>query len=406
LRVCFDCGAGSPPGEDGAPAKSCCACFRHFFSKPAAASGGVGAGKDKEKVGVSAPGRAASGKAAGDALAAAERRAKAAEARAEAEKRARLAAEAEAARAKNRAECADEGADGLSAGQASRQKALRAELKDLKAVSATLFGRLFGGAEGHAEAVQAVQEELAAIAEARRGGLPLAEQLDSQRRFVDACVKADAAAQTQLDEVLGKRAELEEQIAASRSAREKAAEKRAGAEAHLAELHSRMAKGAGPAAPPEVRPWAITVDDTLLFQGILQHVDPDAIRATCQAVGGETAEQVSARVAALSAKLAAIAGAAGERTQVGPAAAQAADGAAAGCAGDAVPGPAAGEDDDDQSMQLDAEDNEQLDKLVAELDGDTAGGEEAPAARRAELKKRLVRQAAKMVSKRTKKRGA
>jgi hypothetical protein len=73
------------------------------------------------------------------------------------------------------------------------------ELKELKAVSPALHKRFFGGADGHAAAVQAIQDELTAVAAAKRGGMPLADQLDSQRRFVDACVKADSVAMAQLE---------------------------------------------------------------------------------------------------------------------------------------------------------------------------------------------------------------
>ena len=233
--MCFDCGAGSPPGKDGAPAKSCCACFRHFFAKPATASGGGSAGKKGGAHGASKEDSAS--KKAKEAVAAAERKAKAAEARADAERKARIAAEAEAAKARAVALGSDDGMGELSAEQADRQKVLRAELKELKAVSPALYVRFFGGADGHAAAVRAIQDELTAVAAAKRGGMPLADQLDSQRRFVDACVKADSAAVAQLDVLLAKREELEEQIAAGRGERDKAAEKRASAEAHLYRLN-------------------------------------------------------------------------------------------------------------------------------------------------------------------------
>ena len=66
-----------------------------------------------------------------------------------------------------------------------------------------------------------------------------------------------------------------------------------------------------------------------------------------------------------------------------------------------------GDDADGQSMVLDAEDKEQLDRIVAEMGGEAAdaGGEQL--AGRAELRKKLAQQTAKMVSKRLKaKRGA
>ena len=176
-------------------------------------------------------------------------------------------------------------------------------------------------------------------------------------------------------------------------ARNKAAEKRAGAEAHLAELHSRMALEAVPAAAAAARPLAITVEDTLLFQGILQHIDPAAIRATCLAAGGETVEQVSGRVAALTTKLGAIAAAAAATATAAPPTVACALSGAAGAGmepalagvpcraaapacdakGPAPParGPAAeageGGDADGRSMWLDAEDQEELDQIVAEL---------------------------------------
>ena len=236
--------------------------------------------------------------------------------------------------------------------------------------------------------MRAIQDELTAVAAAKRGG-----KLDSQRRFVDACVKADSVALAQLGVLLAKREELEEQIAAGQSAHDKAAEKRAGAEAHLAELHSRMALEAVPAAAAAARPLAITVEDTLLFQGILQHIDPAAIRATCLAAGGETVEQVSGRVAALTTKLGAIAAAAAATATAAPPTVACALSGAAGAGmepalagvpcraaapacdakGPAPParGPAAeageGGDADGRSMWLDAEDQEELDQIVAEL---------------------------------------
>jgi hypothetical protein len=335
-----------------------------------------------------------------------EKRAKAAEARADTERKARIAAEAVAAKAKTGAVGAEDDAGELSAEQADKQKSLRAELKELKAVSPALHGRFFGGADGHAAAVQVIQDELTTIAAAKRGGMPLHDQLDSQRRFVDACVKADAVAVSQLDKLLAERVELDEQIDAGRSAREKAAEKRAAAEAHLAELHSRMALEAGPAAAAAARPPAITVEDSLLFMGILQHVDSAAIRATCQATGGESADQVSNRVAALTAKLCAIAAAAAASAP--PAGARASGSAEVVVARPAVPEAAvaaaadAGDGDDDQSMLLDAEDQEQLDQIVDELDNESLGAGGAQLPGRAELRKRLVQQTARMVSKRLK----
>jgi len=295
----------------------------------------------------------------------------------------------------------DDGMGELSAEQADRQKVLRAELKELKAVSPALHKRFFGGADGHAAAVQAIQDELTAVAAAKRGGMPLADQLDSQRRFVDACVKADSVAKAQLDALLVEREKLEEQITAGRSAREKAAEKRASAEAHLAELHSRMALEAVPATASAARPPSITVEDTRLFMGILQHVDAGAIRATCQATGGETVEQVSSRVAALTAKLSAIAAAAA--ASMPPAGSRAAGSAGEPCR---VAAPAAeaaaGEGEDDQSMLLDAEEQEQRDKLDNDLDDEATGAGGSQLASRVELRERLVQQTARMVSKRLK----
>ena len=88
-----------------------------------------------------------------------------------------------------------------------------------------------------------------------------------------------------LDELLAKQVELGEQVKAARNAREQAAEKRVKAEAHLAELHSRAALEKAPAA---VRPPVVTVADTLLFEGIIKHIDPAVVQATWQAAGGET----------------------------------------------------------------------------------------------------------------------
>ena len=153
LRVCFECGAGSPPGKDGTPAKSCCACLRHFFAKQATASGGGSAGKKGGGHGAAKEDFA--GKKAKEAVAAAERKAKAAEARADAERKARIAAEAKVAKARAVALGSDDGIGELSAEQADRQKVLRAELKELKAVSPALHVRFWrrgwtrGGGAGH-----------------------------------------------------------------------------------------------------------------------------------------------------------------------------------------------------------------------------------------------------------------
>jgi hypothetical protein len=53
-------------------------------------------------------------------------------------------------------------------------------------------------------------------------------------------------------------------------------------------------------------------------------------------------------------------------------------------------------------MLLDAEDQEQLDQIVNELDDEATGAGGAQLASRVELRKRLVQQTARMVSKRLK----
>ena len=340
---------------------------------------------------VAQPGRSRGGGAsgAGDkvqaAVAAAEKKAKAAEARAELERKARLAAEAEVAKARAMAADPEEEPGDLSADQVARQKALRAELKELRSISPTLHARLFGGAGGHMAAVQAVQDELAALAAAKRNGLPLADQLASQQRFVDACVKADAAAQAKLDTLLAQQVELEAQVRSCQETRAKAADKRAAAETQLSELHARMAQASVPAAAAITRAPGITEADTLLFQGILAHVDPAVIQASCQAAGGESVEQVSARASLLAEKLKAAAAAGGAPVSVSGSAAD-----ASAESGPQVVGEEA------LTMELDEEGHRQLESIVAELDAAGSDGGEG-AASRADIKKRLVQRAASLV---------
>jgi len=392
LRACLDCGAGSPPSADGTPARSCCACFRVFYAREPAAKG-TRAPAPRAQLGKGTGPTPAEVSAAQVALAAAEKRAKAAEARAEAERKARLAAEAAVSEAKEVVAADGGGACALSAEQAARQKQLRAELKELRALAPALHARLFGGTEGHSAAIQVAQAELDTIA-AKRGELPLQDQLDSLRRDVDPCTRAAAAAQKTLEDLVEKRKALDEQIAEGRTAAVRAAAKRGEAEAQLAALHSRLALEATPAAAAATGAPGFTPDDFMLFRGLLQHVDEAAIRATCQATGMGTPEALAARVATLTDKL---------RAAAAPVAVPAvpADpvGAAASTAAAGTPPPLGSHDDTD--MDLDDEEA-QLDRLLNEIvpEGPTADG--GPPADRADARKRLLQQAARMVSRRVK----
>jgi hypothetical protein len=121
----------------------------------------------------------------------------------------------------------------------------------------------------------------------------------------------------------------------------------------------------------------------MLFMGLLQHVNPDAIRATCMAAGGETAEQVGERVAALTAKLGAYAAAAAVSSPLArapqaavatPAAAPLPVAKAAAASSSATATAEKGTDEADQGMEFD---DEAIDLLVAALAGEQEGEDKA-----------------------------
>ena len=295
------------------------------------------------------------------AIADAERRAKTAEAKAAEERKARLAAEAVAAASKD----ADM-ADGPGVELTARQKQLRSELKELRGLSATLYDRLCGGPEGHAIAVQKVQAELDGIAATKRGELPLQQQLESQKKHVDHCTRSAASAKSNLEQLEVKRKELGDQILEASVAVDMAASKRAEAEAHLSDLHARIAQqGApAPAAPPQ-QPAGFTADDYGVFMGLLQHVSDEAIRASC-AAAGRTEEDVLVKVRTLAGKFQAAA-------------------ASSGPEGQAVHGPGKVDDKADKDL------------LMVPLPADV-GKEEDPEGD--EMRKRLIQHEAKLAAKR------
>lgn len=177
----------------------------------------------------------------------------------------------------------------------------------------------------------------------------------------------------------------------------------------MAELHSRMAAEAASAAKPPAASPTFGADDVLLLRGILQHVDAAAIRATCVAQGGETAKQVGARVAALTAKLLAAATGAAAPAPAPPPAARggtseplaAAVAASPGGVG-AVPATSGGAEDAD--VELDGDEEEQLDTLLAEWGPTQPDGGQSVG--RGDFKKRFAQHTARLVSKRLKGKGA